>query len=654
MDIAHNDPATDDYLRQFSTLEFELEWMGAEGPTEVELSRVHDRFYALLFGAQALHWSAVKALTGLSSAHDTLKSFTGATMMTGLTRAIWQTHRDQMGDWFVSVKADGERTIIYCNGGPIYALGGGTDALELAPGCMTTFVCDAECIGEQYYIFDVLFCDDTCLVELLYEQRRDHIARIVALQPALFAQKEFMRVRDCSVAEAGRLMREFPHMNDGLVFVPHNEPYVRTGGYKWKPVEQTTIDFYAHYVRSNDYIGYILFCTAGRDQRDNLGLQQYPDQYDLPAGSGPVAGARKVPCQFISTIWPHSYQWPNEDPKYDGCIVELGATWRADRLANPLEWHFVREREDRRGEPEYWGNNIKVADSTMAAYYDPLPLEALWPTAEVARSYFTSEQRSADTFAMRKIMRRIVHHMIRDSLDADRMHTLVDLASGVGADLKPYMDWAGHTLDERRLLCMDIDPTDISRLVLRRHEFYKSKLHTSAAVADLTRPWTQTVAQLSAYEFDVGDIDFINCSFAAHHLCANVAAVENFATLCSSLLSDAGGILTLAVPDGSLIYALGTSWSYEDKYQVQRAESSEFTGYDQPVRIKLPMDSELKEEPLLNIGALVAAMATKNLKLMQTIAFADRIDEFPSLAQQLDDGDRKWISLYKILIFERQ
>lgn len=521
---------------------------------------------------------------------------------------------------------------------------------------------------------------------------------------------------------------------DGLIFSSAGDAgasaYANTRHYKWKPYAQNTIDFLAvkcppalmgvkPYIARDGYELFLLFVGISHTARAQMGIGLLPKYKqifpDVPDGYYPV--------QFSTSLLPYAYLWY--------APVELTARVTLHRRIVELsrndvntEWVFHRVREDRVVSENYYGNDFRTAESSFINFIDPFNIEDLY---QRAGSYF---EHTADNiyFAQNKFKRYAITQTLKRVIGA---HTrwVVDLAAGRGADLHRYQE-----LGVDNALFVDVDATAISELIRRKLALGRRKIigssepnadttaqapvHSAAAtahnqcprpfltktagaltvhtlVADLKRPFADTLA--SMYQFGVAPncVDLVVCNFALHYFCDTIENLRNFLQLVKKLLKK-DGLAMFSVMSGRKVFdllanapsagaaansraqwnscvSLGADDSTDRantnepqecacdlpnavvKYSIiADYKSAKLEQAGQNIMIKLPFSTTMYSEPLCNLDTVTACAKKLGLAVERNESMGARLSQFEQsnrvLYEKLTADDKKYIDLHHIVV----
>lgn len=543
------------------------------------------------------------------------------------------------------------------------------------------------------------------------------------------------------ITAAAKSVREYAI--DGLIFSSAGDAsafagdtgasaYANTRHYKWKPYAQNTIDFLAvkcppalmgvkPYIARDGYELFLLFVGISHTARAQMGIGLLPKYKqifpDVPDGYYPV--------QFSTSLLPYAYLWyapADLTAHVHRRIVELS------RNDVNTEWVFHRVREDRVVSENYYGNDFRTAESSFINFIDPFNIEDLY---QRAGSYF---EHTADNiyFAQNKFKRYAITQTLKRVIGA-RTRWVVDLAAGRGADLHRYQE-----LGVDNALFVDVDATAISELIRRKLALGRRKIigsleptfeptleptahsanapmnataHSANAnqcprpfltktasaltvhtlVADLKRPFADTLA--SMYQFGVAPncVDLVVCNFALHYFCDTLENLRNFLQLVKKLLKK-DGLAMFSVMSGRKVFDLlaaapssaddmrpqwnscvslgGDAHTPARDQQTECAcdlpnavvkysiiadyKSAKLEQAGQNIMIKLPFSTTMYSEPLCNLDTVTACAKKLGLAVERNESMGARLSQFEQsnrvLYEKLTADDKKYIDLHHIIV----
>lgn len=454
---------------------------------------------------------------------------------------------------------------------------------------------------------------------------------------------------------------------------------------------------------------HFLFVGISADLYDALGLQWCPGYADLFGAaprrgrgahgqaddSGAAGAGSYFPIQFSPSDVPlaYIYQHPDDSPlgaEIDGAIIELrcaGGCVAAGGGAALVDWEATRRREDRRRElasKRYFGNDFSTAELVWLNNFDPFPLEQLWTGP--ALDYFM-QTKSGIYRAQTGVISYVKSQRIAALKHAG---WVIDICVGKGQDLGRYFD-----AEVRHLVAVDQDRAALSELVRRKYSFArrthdgthrdarrgrdgKARAATTVHVlaANVNDPFNALLDKLEGLGLARASADALVCNLAVHYFLADAPSMRNFVALARGAVK-VGGQVVLTILLGEAVHAafaadgiaMGGSWDiYEPaapgapptrKYSLKRLYSADaLEPVGQRIGVLLPFsDGRYYEEFLVNTKALTAEFAARGFGLVASTRAADSIPDFEarnrSIAALLTEGDRRWLSLYGELVFQR-
>jgi SAM-dependent methyltransferase len=599
-----------------------------------------------------------------------------------LTKNSYYTNVFPPVGYYVTDKTDGVRCIIRISGGSWSIITSSGIEAEHAGGNEDELnnevtIVEGEIVeNKKIYLFEcMVFRDDNV-------SRESFSRRLVAMQDAVpvvnnvlkksgyeVATKKFTKITSTEFIREpieAVFKAKYKYETDGIVFVEDDKPYLATRNYKWKPAELNTIDFLAlkapstllgaaPYIESGGKNIFILFVGITNDMYYKLGLKKIQGYDDIVKN----AGREYFPIQFTPSSNPSAFIYHHDIVKngnIDGKIVELRY------VPAKMEWEFIKTREDRGAEQNYYGNNFFVAEDTYTNYIDPFPVEALWTKRG---SYFTKV--SGDMyFAPNKYKRYVIDKVLRANVAGAKW--VMDAAAGRGADLHRYQQ-----IGVKNMLALDVDSTAIAELIRRKFEFVAHKtgavepMNVITMVADLKAPAAQLQSSLSTkFNIGLGSMDAVVCNFAIHYMCDTLDNMRNMLRFVHSMLAPNGVFIFTTMNGRALFDLLSTEpdWFVEEgttkKYAIKKLYSGKtLSSAGQNISVLLPLSDEMKEEPLANIEEIIKESERIGMSLEISQSFTQKQDmdtfksERPEMFARLTEDDKFYIGLHQVVSLRR-
>lgn len=587
-------------------------------------------------------------------------------------------------NYYITDKADGIRAIGMCEGNKGFIVSDTLRTYETTNEMKTTIV-DAELIDEKLYIFDAIVVDGIDISQLSFEQRLlmlDKATKELQKVGISAEVKPYVHISDMELEKHINKIytRERPYEIDGLIFVKPGDPYVLTRSYKWKRIEDNTIDFLVKkapknilgqkpFLTKEKYTIFFLFVGISYELFQALGLHRCPGYNDIFDDSKLSTGGTYFPIQFSPSNAPLAYIYYHPDSSIldiENNIVEFRCTGNCD--TGPLiEWKPIRIRKDRQKDLEsktYYGNDYKIAEITWINYMDPFPLEQLW--LNISDEYFASNK-SGIYHAQTSVLSFLKNERIMSYI---HYNWVVDIGSGKGQDLGRYFN-----ARIKNLIAIDNDKASLSELVRRKFTFAqdKTKKHSSTNVyvilADMIDDCTITLSKIyDSISIPSNHIDVIICNLSIHYYIYTPELLTNYIKFVSNLIKP-NGQLVITCFFGEAIFKLlsnleeNQTWTiYENeviKYSIKKMYSSKkLEQMGQKIGVVLPFSNgEYYEEYIVNIDYISKELKKYGFTILSKKSVSDIIPDFtlknPSVASSLTKDDITYLSLYGEVVFQK-
>lgn len=477
---------------------------------------------------------------------------------------------------------------------------------------------------------------------------------------------------------------------DGIIFTPegihyrdipkqrvrsNNTEYYNTISFKWKPVEQSTIDFYmmkvdnakellkaAGYPRNTSDTVYALCSGVDKDTFKKLNLEFFKG-YIAPESDNSY---QYFPIQFSPYDNPYMYVWTSPESDLGGRVGEFKFVDSQGVLLPKPE--IIRMRDERAVDirkGEYFGNALKYSELIWHSIKYPLTFEMLGYDLKQVSGYFQSEseegyfqQRAFNSFVKTELIDMYFQPLIKQG-----KASLVDLMCGKGQDLARVLD-AGFT--EVTMIDRDIDA--IYELLQRKYNLRVKRSGVSANVHIRQIDFEDSFESISKSVDLPQNVSAGMVNFGIHYLAHDRSdkhtglPLDEFFQLVSYMLKTTGRFLITCF-DGRKVFDLlegQSEWHTENKkYSIKKAyTSTEFTDLNQPIDVLLPFSGgEYYREYLVNIPFLEKIAAKHGFKTIASDSFASLFRQFkknnPKVYAELDAADREYIALYSFIVLEK-
>ncbi len=546
-----------------------------------------------------------------------------------------------------------------------------------------------------FHCFDIIAMKSRRVVGLPFHKRFEHFGAADALLDKydLGGVKEFIKL---SKSEYCAQITEFynkprPYKIDGIIFTPAgmfykdavklrksrfdrvlNTGYTDTISFKWKPLEQLTIDFYImDYPKQK---GHYALCSGVDIATFNKLKMSFFDGYKAPDSPNAF---QYFPIQFETYDGEFEFVWKpssadtqviasaiGDDASIVGMVGEYQLADRNGILAKP---RLLRLRTDRTGDiarGEYYGNALRYSELIWHSIKYPLLIETMCGSA--SNAYFAADDTDGWYRASRGFNSFVKSYLMEMYLPAGQNSRLMDIAAGKGQDLARTID-----LGYSEVVALDKDTDALTELLERKYNLRVKTKHSSAAVhikkIDLEDSAADTIKALKL----AGDsADSMMINFALHYICHSALPNKSeplveFAKLCQFYLKPRGRVMITTFNGEDVFNRLATEneWSVSEnnrlKYSIRKGYASDtLTNLDQSIDVLLPFSAgEYYQEFLVNYGYVQAVFEQHGLGLITSDSFESLLRTFRKQNmrgyREMTAGDKEYVSLYGYMIFEK-
>lgn len=534
--------------------------------------------------------------------------------------------------FYVTDKIDGLRTIL-CVGKKCFMLN--NKLTELNGSSESVTYIDCELVGDTLYAFDVITFKNEVLSKRPFSERYSKLQEAVEHASAyvkIFA-KEFVLLDNnwhIQLNEFYRRKREYEI--DGIIFTPNDtSDYQSMTGYKWKPAEYSTIDFYMKKTEA----GYILMSGASRQDVEQFSLKTLTKFDNKPL----------VPVLFTPSNAPGVYIYKSSED-LDGKIGEF--SW-----ANGWKLHKIRtDRDVELARGEYYGNYFKVAESIWYSIHNPLPFENLFIESDAYFAEDNSERYKAQRNFNSYVKTEVITKCIDSLKDDNNLGLVIDLAAGKGQDMARLFN-----LGVKDAIFVDNDANAIQELIRRKHTLSKwvrnPNTKVTTALLDLTEDYRKLEKSITESYGNNVSASLIVCNFAIHYFTGSAEVFSNLLSLVKTLLAD-NGLFVFTCFDGQRVFDLcgDNGWEHlennELKYSIKPLyKSNTLEPFGQKVKLILPFSKgEYYEEYLVNLLMVQSMMEDNGF-------FKEVIGSFSNFENKLSQDEKTFVNLYSYCVFRK-
>ena len=539
--------------------------------------------------------------------------------------------------------------------------------------------------GERsFHCFDVIALASKRIVGIPFGERLNRFKAVDALMDKheLGSVKEFIRLTKDKYCEQIKTFyaKKRDYAIDGIILTPtgsfykdaiklrknrmdriYNTEYSNTITFKWKPLDQLTIDFYlmAHPTKKG---AYVLCSGVDRKTFDQLKLSFF-EGYKAPVSP---RAFQYFPIQFETYDGAFDYVWtPTEKSEnLNGMVGEFRFADKNGRLQIPQMIRLRTDRVQDIAKGEYYGNALRYSELIWHSIQHPLLIDDL--CAPTSSAYFAG---SDDGWykASRGFNSFVKTYLMETYLLPGKDARLMDVAAGRGQDLARAVE-LGYT----EIVALDKDVDALSELLERKYNL-RVRVKNAAANIHVKQIDLEDSAEesIKALKLPKESADSVMINFAIHYICHAATAgkqdpITEFVKLCSFYLKSGGKVMITAFNGEDVFDKLKESdeWSVSEhdrvKYSIKKAfQSTELTNVDQGIDVLLPFSNgNYYREYLVNYQYIQTVFEAHGFKLVKTDSFGSLIRTFKQQNargfKELTQGDKEYVALYGYMIFEKK
>ena len=545
-----------------------------------------------------------------------------------------------------------------------------------------------------FHCFDVIAFQSKRVANAPFKDRYSNFEAIDTLMKKyeLGTVKEFIKLTKDGFSDQIKAFykKKRSYHIDGLIFTPEgmyfkeatklkktkydrvfNTDYSSTVSFKWKPLDQLTIDFYlmAHPTKKNSYV----LCSGVDNKTFGMLQMKFFDGYKSPDSPN---SHKYFPVQFNPYDGDFDNVWsPSEveqalcfgDCKdLDGQVGEFAFADSTGLLEKPKMIRLRGDRIQDIAKGEYYGNALRYAELIWHSIKYPLTIDTMCEPTGIG--YFADDdndlykaQRHFNSFVKTQLMETYLYPKTKGKA------RMMDIACGKGQDIARAID-----IGFEEIIALDKDIDAIYELLERKYNLRVKRKGASANIhikqLDLESSSDEIIKSL---KIEPESVDAANCSFAIHYICHSASIgkkdpITEFAKMTSHYLKSGGRIMITAFNGTDVFNALQgkDQWTLIEndnvKYSIKRDFTSEvMTANDQKISVLLPFSGgNYYTEFLVNYDHLQSVFEANGFQLVKTDGFGSLLRSYkkenPKGYHALSSVDKEWVSLYGYLIFEKQ
>ncbi len=541
-----------------------------------------------------------------------------------------------------------------------------------------------------FHCFDIIVIHSRRVSGLPFYKRFEHFdaANTLLQKYELGSVKEFIKLSDSDYCnQITTFYKKHRDYNiDGIIFTPagtfykeavklrksrfekiFNTDYSNTISFKWKPIEQLTIDFYlmAYPKKKNSYV----LCSGVDNKTFKLLNMSFFNGYKAPDSPNSY---QYFPIQFETYDGEFDYVWEasksdneiiSEFESLDGMVGEFRLANDNGLLPKPQLLRLRTDRINDIAKGEYYGNALRYSELIWHSIKYPLKIETMCDSVNTA--YFAAEDSDGWYKAGRNFNSFVKTYLMEMYLPAGKNSRLMDIAAGKGQDLARAVD-----LGYSEIVALDKDTDALTELLERKYNLRVRTKNASASVhikkIDLEESADTNIKDI---KLSKESTDNMMINFALHYICHSTMGKEEpiveFAKLCNFYLKEHGKLLITTFNGEDVFNKLKESdeWNITEnnrlKYSIKKNFASDtLTNLDQSIDVLLPFSAGVYyQEYLVNYKYVQSVFEKNGFTLISSDSFESLLRTFRKQNNQgyraLTDGDKEYVSMYGFMIFEK-
>lgn len=575
-----------------------------------------------------------------------------------LDRPRFNNYIKDKSRFFYSAKADGERVLIYlsktCFG--FSANGQKTINIKNPPSEISILDCEAVTIGKScvYKVFDALKLNNRLITGRKFSDRIQMLNDWFSKTPQVKELNLQLKPHfPCSGLTPDKLveLEKLASIGDGLILT-QNDAYFYSEIYKWKPLNQNTIDFYLLDVSEIPEAGIHGFALFSGCKTENFAKYNNPAWCNKLPNWNQMQGDRfslvlfkAAPFYIPNTefLKSHAFQ------ELQDCVSEMLY------LPNEKKWKWERFRPDRTvfvKQDLGFGNTITVAENNFSIFADPIELKDLVKPSGNLPGYF-AQLKGKVYKPLTKFNSWVKFRLLSAIKNAN---FVIDLAAGKGQDL-----FTLHGLGVKKLLAIDIDAPALEELIKRSKNLGKRDLYPfefrpandfslQTQKLDLSIATTEQVKEKGA--------NAVVMNFAIHYILKSKSATKDFIAFIKSLLTEKGELVITLFNGEDMAKRFSQNEvrleeNQELKYHVKPVGEipSELNEFGKEIEVLHPFSAgAYYKEYLVPVKLAMEEMKSQGFTIMRHGNFGDWFADYaanrPKLWKEMSENDKKYSNFY--------
>lgn len=529
----------------------------------------------------------------------------------------------------------------------------------------SNYVVDCEIVDNNIYIFDILVYESKNVTQENFDTRYELLEKMNTwlgnIKSDLTLEVKYIRKISDDLQRSFKDVIDYkPGFEyDGYMLIDSKNNYINTMTYKIKT--HNTIDFYLFkcpkeflnkygLVEKPGKVLYILYSTFNKKDFYKYKIRPLPvtSQYFKSKGNDML-------IHFTPNDYPNAYMYYADHDLGLYTIAELNPKFDDKGFVG---WEFIKIREDKLLEPNYYGNYYVLAEEMWFANQNLLDINTMYLPAN---SYFKFRKDSA-YYAQTAFVSFVKERLI---LENRNNRAVCDLAAGRGQDVGRYIKFGYNNI-----MLVEIDKNAVAELIMRLPDLIQKNSGKSMIGKNNIRIVNtnlhndhQLVLDKMRNITSLKDYSLVVCNLAIHYLVDSDIHLYNTISLISELV-EPGGMFIYTTNNNEAIHnefnALesDTIELYENnsvKYMIKKnyKEKNLDENLYQTVDWKMSFNNEMLTEPLMAHNKFNDIMKTHGFTVLKEGPFTDYLKDFNKKDLILSDMDKKYVGFYYYCVLKR-
>ena len=658
---------------RFKNFEIEVEYIGNKAPDKDELTKLIDFI------------NNVRLLFNLQTQLNKNRIYSATQLWNNPISMNLENIYHILRDYCVSEKADGERCLVYIDEKgemsrihkpfTLHTINSNKLKNKNSNNFGKAFsesVLDAEYIKELdlLLIFDVLIHNNQQIWRKPFKERYEIVKKWKSTKNIRIKEFYFPDSKNDIFQLSEKVYNmKYPYEIDGLIYVPININYEKSHIYKWKPVEETTIDFLIRDLKQTKTKKSIcLFVNMSRRIFDSKGYKittEYKKLFPFITNDSPqlpyyfeTSPIAEFPIKMVKSVNGLEVPCYDKIPVNDNTIVEFWYDesekeeknrWKPYRLRLDKTADYLQLAKDGKYRGDAGPNSWRTAEENYKIIQNPVTKDMIFGKEKLPEKYYKEEKvnkkgRESEVYKFVNLVKRKLYDTYLQKGD-----TIMELASGRGGDLFKMLK-----RHPKKIIMVEVDEGAIKEAQKRWDDMSnsnKGNTEIEFIQMDLLKPDIKKLEKVVAKN----SVNVIGCQFAFHYFMKDADSINNILEIIRTFLKKDGYFFYTSY-DGEIFFneiKNKDKLIYHDKYGEILAEIDKkykdktFKNYGQEIDVYVEKIGLKHPEYLVN-DKYIAKELGKEFKMVKNEVF-----NWKEWRGELGEEEKEYIELHRYMVFSR-